>query len=209
MRTVDILIAARDLLSDKSNWTQGTLYKYSVAKKKNCFCALGATVKAGGGLTEASSGLNLRVRPEIFTSGSNGIGGLTPVATEMLGITSPTDDGYVDVANVPSLPRAALKALEATGLYVTQTANAVRYLHAATKQVTNGEHHAVFVTNDDRNKARAYDTIMKVFDRAIRNAKRRHVTGDRKKNGVAKETHKVGYYTDTEIGYYTDAAVSL
>jgi hypothetical protein len=45
MKTVDVLIQAKALIADPSNWIQGKYYK-KVVDGRECFCSLGAISKA-------------------------------------------------------------------------------------------------------------------------------------------------------------------
>jgi hypothetical protein len=157
MRTVDVLIAARELIADKKNWTRGCLR----AKRDGnaCYCALGAVTKAGGVLDREDA--------------------VVSTTTGFLGIEN-EEDKIVDVSE---LGRAALAELEAAGVYAAQTINAQRYLQKAIDailpnySVVHKKNTMIYWFNDNF----GHNAVMEAFDVAIRNAKRRHITGDRKK----------------------------
>lgn len=163
MRTVDVLIAARDLLSKKENWMTGSL-GYTDGDGKSCFCALGATLKSGGCIVPPKSngrrhGEWEAAAPTFEVSGTRGISGGTEV--------------------VERSPLRVLQFFESQGIYLRSTAKAINYLTAAVAAESNGAVNEVFYAND--HKKFGYDFIMRAFDRAIRNAKRRHINGDRSK----------------------------
>lgn len=174
MRTVDILSAAQSFLSDKSNWGTGSLVEFNEETQKNCFCALGSVLKAGGFLTGRPHpyriGRLFFSAPKGVTVDSiHGIGGLVGETGEYV---SPVAFGRLS-------KRFLTKLAEEHGLHAAQTKNAIRYLQEAVQKLTGGTQ-LIWKANDSR----GYDFIMKAFSLAIRNAKRRHITGDRKKASV-------------------------
>jgi hypothetical protein len=174
MRTVDILIAVHALFSDKTNWTSGSLidtYEGEGDNRKSCFCALGGILKEGGILVPT------HYNPSQFTRRA---GFYTESTVGLAGFTSPDDGHFVSAHELPKLSKSLILKLEKSGAHVTQTVNAARYLQEAmnTLAAKRGlQQRAIWKANDNF----GYEFVMDALVLAIRNAKRRHVTGDRKK----------------------------
>ena len=143
MKTVDILIKARDLIAVRNavsggykGWTQFAVFRdasgvtTSRVSEATCFCSLGAVLGV----------LNTDREDSFFGLGTYS---KNPIA--------------------PKFHRAAA------------------YLAGAAEQLRI----AVGVSNLGRsviaNDTNSHEDVMRMFDRAIRNAKRRHVNGDRRK----------------------------
>ena len=173
MKTVDALIAARDFfINDPSRWTKGALHK--VVNGKNCFCALGAVSLVSGCL----NGDGARV-PGVAVSCTFG-----PIGFKEAGPAK----FFTDATTINALSRKVLGDLEKYGIHLKAGAGAVKYLSAACHQLFGSTVNIVTV-NDGRlwassgaEQGYGYNGIMKAFDVAITNAKRRHITGDRKKS---------------------------
>ena len=157
MRTVDALIAVRDLfIHDPQAWTQGVLTEVSESGKE-CFCVLGGVSKVTGCLPKRHS-WNYGV-------------GVSPTS----GPYSATEGGS-DGKLVPidQLSQRVVKEFAAQGIHLKAAVNAVRYLTAAASKLHNT---CALVVNDRH----GFDAVLRVLDLAVRNAKRRHINGDRKK----------------------------
>jgi hypothetical protein len=174
MRTVDILLAVHALFSDKTNWTMGSLIDATDADPsgtKSCFCALGGILKEGGVLVPSS------YNPKLFTRRP---GFYTESTTGLAGFTDPSDGHFVSVNELPKLSKSVIIRLEKNGAHVQQTVNAIRYLQEAMFALANKRNlqaRPIWKANDNY----GYEFVMDALALAIKNAKRRHVTGDRKK----------------------------
>ncbi len=158
MKAVDVLIDARDLLSDQNNW--GTTRLCSDGK----FCANGAIdltsgcLKLDGSRTGATvDGLYLEACGGVALWTSNPDNHIVPIGTL-------SHQERVEYASVGAFPMALEKAYS--------------YLTAASRKLYGK---AVYQVNDRPLEGFGYPAIMKVFDLAIKNAKRRHINGDRQK----------------------------
>lgn len=180
MRTVDALIHARDMfLSDPKSWTRGALH----AKKagKDCYCALGGISLVTGCI--APDGTRA---PGVAVSCTSG-----PHAADV----RPENTGYgdSDFYGINQLPAKTLLTYQRRGVHLKAALGAVRYLTAAVRKLY-GEDVSIVVVNDHggtyrparadadgSQEAYNYGLIIRAFNLAIRNAKRRHINGDRKK----------------------------
>lgn len=172
MRTVDILVATIALFSDKNNWTTGCLTDTRIVDEETtdaCFCALGGLAKSGGCLQESPRSTEKNRQ----YSAPEGIvmGGDTGVSGVRIGAST-----YVGVANFARLSRKEIARFASLGAHPVQVANAQRYLTEAIKSLL-GYGRSIYAANDYI----GYDFIMKALRLAAKNAKRRHITGDRKK----------------------------
>ncbi len=156
MRTVDLLMSARELLSDRSNWTQTALHNYFSNRDKNCFCVMGSILKEGGALMPSTIGGFFYTRRGAEVSSDGSLVAITVNGERVLSV------------NIDGLPTADLAILQMDGFYPKTILNAVRYLRAAAEDI----HPAV--VNDQY----GYDAVMTMLNIAIKNAKRRHVRGD-------------------------------
>ena len=171
MRTVDILAAATALLADKTNWGTGNLVDFNRMTNKSCFCAMGAILKEGGVLQPTNLACGKRFAP----ADECWVGNITGLAAVKV------DGFYTYALNIHSLGRSVLSQFEGRGVYLTQTMNAMRYLREAVNQMlarNNSGPRDIWSVNDG---ADGYNIIMEALRIATRNAKRRHITGDRKK----------------------------
>lgn len=172
MKTVDALIAARDLFaSDPTNWTRGGLRKRIGGK--NCYCALGGISLVTGCISaDGERAENVAVS---CTEGPKGV---------------TSNEGW-SLMEIGELSQSVLLKFAAKNVHLLAAKGAIEYLSAACEQLF-GEKSIIHVNDVGPNKGAltpsnaevGYATIMKAFDRAIRNAKRRHITGDRKKAAV-------------------------
>lgn len=176
MKTVDVLIAARNFfINDPSRWTAGALHK--LVDGKDCFCAIGAMSLVSGCISE--SGLRAQ----------------RVVVSCTLGPTGFINADYSRTTPIAALSAKLLSDLEKDGIHLKAGAGAAKYLEAACRKLFG---HSVITVNDGctvsahpRERTLGYQGIMKAFDLAIKNAKRRHITGDRKKS--VKATCVVGW----------------
>jgi hypothetical protein len=168
MKTVDALIAARDFfLNDPDAWTQAALH-FQKSNGKHCFCALGGISLVTGciGATGCQAG---RVAVSCIAG---------PTGVAMTG-----ECGFIFYQNIEELPRAVTDGLAARGVHVVAARNAVRYANEAARSlygnaaVGRDGNGSIMVANDQL----GYDAVIACFNLAIKNAKRRHITGDRQK----------------------------
>ncbi len=160
MRTVDALTAARDFfLYDPSNWTKASL---ALIKNngKACFCALGGISLVTGCMTEGGAR-----HPRVAVSSVSGPWGAE--TSEYTGFRT----------EFAQLPKHIINLLRDDGVELAAAVGAVKYLRAACEQLFREA--SIVTINDDANYG--YADIMKAFDLAIKNAKRRHINGDRVK----------------------------
>ena len=148
MKAVDVLIQARNLLSDKNRWTKN--YMKTVRNGKECFCAAGAVCHEAGVLEGEKTYTNFT--GNVFM---NVMCGIVPVT---------------------AASNSAIREAEALGEHARAAHTALKYLRAA-----SGHDSFIYV-----NDVKGYDAVMKMFDVAIRNAKRRHINGDRKKPTISE-----------------------
>lgn len=162
MRTVDVLTAAQNLFSNKANWTSGALAGIN-DDGEPCFCALGGVMNAGG--CYDWNGSRAVLKRDLAVSSVAGL----------VGLWTRTGFRQVDYAS-----RADLARFQARGIHAAATRNAIRYLGASVRRLSGNDNVSIVVANDS--SGFGYDFIMRAFDLAIKNAKRRHITGDRCKS---------------------------
>jgi hypothetical protein len=160
MKTVDVLIKARELITKESTYHNGVQTpgrtRWFIYRKSNgdptmklseatCFCSLGA-INAAVGADAENNGLGLYSEEALITWGFYGRTGTKP----------PT-----------KTQRAAFS-------------NASRYLLAAIKRLgyVNNVGEISFFNDSMRGQA-GHLMVLKAFDLAIKNAKRRHINGGR------------------------------
>jgi hypothetical protein len=173
MRTVAVLIAAAALLSDKTNWTEGSLTGLFRDKdyvpQKPCFCALGAIAKEGGALVENETvAYGNRYKYAITRDGAR--------LDSCKGLVA------VDGEAVEKLSRAKLKELAKVNFHPVATVKAQQYLLQAARDLFGDIPDLNDVsrrTFKGETVTLGYEGVMKAFDLAIRRAKRRHINGDK------------------------------
>ncbi len=187
MKTVDVLLATIALFSDRSNWTSSSLNdrksittsdgKTEQLKDEFCFCALGGILWSGGVYQEGEKFANgykcLTVKPSLEVDPCGGLSGLT------------VGDRFYHRDSLGLLPQAIIRTYAAMGAHVIATAKAQAYLQEAVNRLA-GRRTNIYSANDggaDVNGVRVggYDFIMMALNLAARNAKRRHIKGDRSK----------------------------
>lgn len=164
MRTVDVLLAARDLFSNSSNWTSGQLVGIN-CDGTPCFCAIGGLMNAGGCYDKKLS--RPQLKKDLSVSSTAGLIGVFTY-----------DGGFQPVEQVS---RAVLAKFEAQGVHAAATKNAIKYLGAAVVKLSSNKDLSIVGANDSAYDGYGYSFIMRALDLAITNAKRRHIKGDRQK----------------------------
>ncbi len=174
MTALDILVAARDRISDMNNWTTGLLRaKSRLAKDGHKFCAIGATFYEGG----AWCGSKL-VTESLLDE--NPIGYVRSAAEQL------QENMYGDCLVSAELANQAIDSLSGVfsniekyrGFRGKQVIKALSYLQAASRQL--GFNGVVSLNDHDgRPTEETHNVVVKLFDRAIRNLKRRHIHGGR------------------------------
>lgn len=151
MRTVDALTAARDFF----RYNPGAWTRAALARPKGdttCFCALGGISLVTGCMT--AGGYR---QPKIAVSCVSGPWGANgkPLA---------------------DLSHQVIQQLRENGIELAAAVGAVKYLTAACEKLFQN---SIVEVNDSAYLG--YDSIMRAFELAIKNAKRRHINGDRQK----------------------------
>lgn len=180
MRTVDILAEVSSLFADKTNWGRGQLSALDGATQKNCFCAMGGVMKEGGVLVESWND----------TSGCSHFSAASGVSVgPTAGIAGVRDDNnkFTYGEDILSLPSSFFSGLERRGVHLKATINALKYLEAAINALSLKKklsYCGIWIPIWKANDIYGYGFIMEALALATRNARRRHVNGDRKKANV-------------------------
>jgi hypothetical protein len=221
MKAVEVLQAARTLLSDKDRWTTNALR----AKRRvngvqtECFCALGAVLKEGGGFVvehsqdggEYSALAYDKVAAKYFLFREPVDERLHTAAYAVTDMTSAATLLNEDSFSKLSLYISILsKELAAFGFQAKPTAIALRYLQAAAvqygKKIGLGNNCHVVAINDRGTGDGVHKQVLAMFDMAIRNAKRRHLRGGRAR---VKKSAPVPYGYASSLATVVEAGVSL
>lgn len=156
MRTVDVLTNARNVIENRANWTQHVLCK------GHTFCAIGAIDVVSGILDPDANNITKSRVKNIHPSVIGGV----HLFEDADGLMA------TELRHISSLSRAELKALAAQGAYPVQAEKAFRYLRAASFKLFNKTPVGV---NDEL----GHEAVLAMFDKAIKNAKRRQINGKR------------------------------
>lgn len=165
MKTVDALIAASDFfVANPGRWTRASLASHHNNRGDTCFCALGGISLVTGCLT-----------PDGARANKVGVGVTSGPVSANVGRGIYTNE----YTPIEELSKRELAAFQAAGVHLLAARGAVKYANAASK-VVFGEP-SIMEANDDTLRGGGYNTVIKILNLAIKNAKRRHINGDRKK----------------------------
>lgn len=179
MKAVDILTNARDrFLANRLNWTTGQLaHKRKGADEGKCFCSIGGVLNAGGGYNDKLELVTDRIRQDGRLSH-----GTTKYdcAVRLDGALFCTYESQREEA--VSTIDVLKEELAKEGFAAKQTITALTYLQAAARQVGNAD---VVSINDSSKSNNNFERVITMFNVAIKNAKRRHVNGQRYAKAVS------------------------
>ena len=194
MKAVEVLVAARKRLSDIKNWTTGNLCRpCGTAKDGYSFCSIGATLKEGGAISQDMQFVtNILFGSELVRNKKY----LT-----MLRLHIYCENRYhTSIAMNAALNiKAALR--EKGWVNVAPTIRALSYLQAASRQIkgiSESERAKGYVIsiNDDGFDCDVdvHERVLRMFDLAIKNAKRRHIAGKTiaYRKSAKRDAHKSG-----------------
>lgn len=174
MKAVDILVSARDrFLANRQNWTVGRLArKRTSADDGKCFCSIGGVLNAGGGFT-AEMKLVTDIIAEDFRAKNHQVANKLNGVLFLINGKKDHDAafGFISLIN---------EQLTERGFAARSTITALSYLQGAAKAI-GGEGSCIVGINDGTPDCSnfGFNRVIAMFNLAIKNARRRHVNGQR------------------------------